>query len=127
MTKTPDLINHPPHYTQHPSGVEVIEIARALPFALGSAVKYVMRRNLKGDPTENLAKAKWMLNDYAANPVEGWVPTVETVELARVVLDAEPNLAVAEFLRWVIYGRTDVTLPLLDSIGFYDAELGVVS
>lgn len=127
MTKTPDLINHPPHYTQHESGVEVIEIARALPFALGSAVKYVMRRNLKGDPAENLAKAKWMLDDYAANPVVGWVPTIETVELVRVVMDAEPNMAVARFLRWVIYGRMDPCLSYLPQIADRDANMGIVS
>ena len=33
-----DLVNHPPHYSAHPSGVEVIELTEHLPFCLGNAV-----------------------------------------------------------------------------------------
>lgn len=32
-----DLINHPPHYTSHPSGVECIQITEHMRFNLGIA------------------------------------------------------------------------------------------
>lgn len=61
--KKPDLINHPPHYTNHPSGVECIQIVEHMNFCLGNAMKYIWRAGLKnGDSTEDLKKAVWYLN-----------------------------------------------------------------
>jgi len=57
-----DLVNHPPHYTQHPSGVECIQITEHMGFCLGNAVKYIWRADLKGDATEDLKKARWYLD-----------------------------------------------------------------
>ena len=51
-----DLVNHPPHYKNHPSGVECIEITRHMNFNLGNAVKYIWRVGLKGDALEDLKK-----------------------------------------------------------------------
>lgn len=58
-----DMVNHPTHYTSHPSGVEVIEIVRHMGFNLGNVVKYVLRCDLKGAEIEDLKKAAWYLND----------------------------------------------------------------
>jgi len=53
-----DMINSPPHYRQHPSGVECIDITKHMSFCLGNAVKYIWRAGLKtDDPTEDLNKA----------------------------------------------------------------------
>lgn len=57
-----DLINHPPHYTSHPSGVECITIAEHMGFNLGNALKYLWRAGLKGDAIENLEKSRWYLD-----------------------------------------------------------------
>jgi hypothetical protein len=57
-----DNIN-PPHYTQHPSGVECIQITRHMGFNLGNAIKYIWRADLKGNSIEDLQKAIWYLND----------------------------------------------------------------
>jgi hypothetical protein len=54
-----DLINHPPHYTSHPSGVECIQITEHMGFNLGNAIKYIWRANEKGDPMVDLMKARW--------------------------------------------------------------------
>lgn len=54
-----DLVNHPPHYTAHPSGVECITITEHMGFNLGNAVKYIWRADLKGDAMEDLRKAAW--------------------------------------------------------------------
>ena len=59
----PDIVNHPPHYNSHPSGVEAIELTRHFNFALGNALKYVMRAGLKGDTAQDLAKALWYVKD----------------------------------------------------------------
>jgi hypothetical protein len=54
-----DLVNHPPHYTSHPSGVECITITEHMGFNLGNALKYIWRADLKGDAVEDLRKAAW--------------------------------------------------------------------
>ncbi|WID41954.1 DUF3310 domain-containing protein [Pseudomonas phage PG1] len=59
-----DMVNHPPHYTGHPSGVECIEVAEHLPFCLGNAFKYLFRRDAKGNPLENIEKAIWYVNRH---------------------------------------------------------------
>lgn len=59
-----DMVNHPSHYMQHPSGVECIEITRHMSFNLGNAVKYIWRCDLKHDNSiEDLEKAKFYLDD----------------------------------------------------------------
>jgi len=54
-------VNHPPHYTAHPSGIECIQITEHMNFCLGNAVKYIFRADLKGSPIEDLEKAIWYL------------------------------------------------------------------
>jgi len=56
-----DPINHPPHYTQHPSGVECIAITEHMNFCLGNAIKYIWRADLKINTVEDLEKAAWYL------------------------------------------------------------------
>lgn len=56
-TDSVDMINHPPHYTSCPSGIECIEIAELLPFCLGNCYKYLHRAGLKGDALPDLQKA----------------------------------------------------------------------
>jgi len=53
-----DAVNHPPHYTQHPSGIECIQITEHMNFCLGNAVKYIWRADLKSG-IEDLEKARW--------------------------------------------------------------------
>lgn len=56
-----DPVNHPKHYTAHPSGVECITITEHMGFNLGNAVKYVWRADLKNDAVEDLNKARWYI------------------------------------------------------------------
>jgi hypothetical protein len=60
-----DPVNHPAHYTSHPSGVECIEITRHMNFNLGNVVKYIWRAGMKDSaPTiQDLEKALWYLQD----------------------------------------------------------------
>jgi hypothetical protein len=57
-----DPVNHPKHYTEHPSGVECIQITEHMGFNLGNALKYVWRADLKGNAREDLQKAIWYIN-----------------------------------------------------------------
>ena len=66
-----DNVNHPSHYTSHPSGIECITITRHYCFAIGSAIKYLWRAGLKKEQgledkekeIEDLRKAIWYIND----------------------------------------------------------------
>ena len=55
-----DKVNHPPHYTAHPSGVECIQVTEHMNFCLGNAIKYIWRADLKNG-IEDLNKAKWYI------------------------------------------------------------------
>jgi len=57
---THDPVDHPHHYTSHPSGVECITIAEHMTFCIGNAVKYLWRADLKNG-TEDLKKAVWYI------------------------------------------------------------------
>ena len=66
-----DNVNHPKHYTSHPSGVECITIIRHYCFSIGNAIKYLWRAGLKKElglsdklkEIEDLNKAIWYIND----------------------------------------------------------------
>jgi len=57
----PDNVNHPTHYTEHPSGIECIQVTEHMNFCLGNAVKYIWRAGLKGNAVEDLRKAAWYI------------------------------------------------------------------
>ena len=59
--KNNDTVNHPSHYTGHPSGIECIQVTEHMNFCLGNAVKYVWRCDDKGEAIENLRKACWYI------------------------------------------------------------------
>ena len=61
-TVQPDPVEHPVHYTNHPSGIECIQITEHMGFNLGNAFKYIWRCDLKQDAVEDLRKAAWYLN-----------------------------------------------------------------
>lgn len=67
-----DMVNHPPHYTSHPSGVECIQITEHMGFCLGNAVKYIWRADLKGDSVEDLKKAQFYIAREIAKRENGW-------------------------------------------------------
>lgn len=62
QSKKEDMVNKPPHYTSHPSGVECIEVAEHMSFCVGNAIKYLWRSGKKGDRVEDLEKALWYVN-----------------------------------------------------------------
>ena len=57
-----DPVNHPKHYTSHPSGVECIEVTEHFNFNKGNAIKYIWRSADKGKEVEDLRKARWYID-----------------------------------------------------------------
>lgn len=56
-----DRVNHPEHYTKHPSGIECIQVTEHMSFNVGNAVKYLWRAGLKNRLVEDLKKAQWYI------------------------------------------------------------------
>ena len=56
-------VDHPTHYTDHPSGIECITITEGFNFNVGNAIKYLWRAGKKSGRTydEDLAKAIWYI------------------------------------------------------------------
>ncbi len=55
-----DPVDHPSHYTSHPTGIECIAVVEHFSFNVGNAIKYLWRAGLKStDRIEDLRKAAW--------------------------------------------------------------------
>lgn len=63
--KKNDPVNAPPHYLNHPSGIECIEITRHMNFNIGNAIKYLWRNGQKDQnpAIQDLEKAVFYIND----------------------------------------------------------------
>ena len=96
MTIENDPVNHPAHYTKHPSGIECIQITEHMNFCLGSAMKYIWRAGLKGDAVEDLKKAKWYLDReldrIAENRFQEYLDNETADELAALMLELDKKL-----------------------------------
>lgn len=66
-----DKINHPQHYTSHPSGIECIQVTEHMSFNIGNAVKYLWRADLKGAPIDDLRKARWYIDREISRRLQG--------------------------------------------------------
>lgn len=86
-----DPVNHPSHYTSHPSGVECIQITRHLPFDVGNAVKYVWRADMKNG-LEDLRKAEFYLTDHLGEFGDKFYPLEIASDILRKVTAAEAAL-----------------------------------
>lgn len=90
-TACTDMVNHPPHYTAHPSGVEYIDVAEHLPFCLGSAFKHLYLRNAGGNPVENIDEAIWHVNRHNETyPEKPALPEEARYALGEIVVH-EPH------------------------------------
>jgi len=66
-----DIVNNPPHYISHPSGIQCIQITEHMSFCLGNAIKYIWRADLKNDAIEDLEKARWYIDREIAKRKKG--------------------------------------------------------
>lgn len=108
------MVDHPPHYTAHPSGLECIEVTRLMPFTTGNAVKYVWRADLKNG-TEDLHKARWYLRDHLKHGAAITPPWKARMLLQRVAA-ADTNAWRAQIFRHIGDGQLGEAIELLDSM-----------
>lgn len=106
-----DNVNHPNHYTSHPSGVECIELTEDMNFCLGNAFKYVWRHSLKNG-REDLEKAIWYLN---RNQDRGWGITAKTERLISKVIEHEPDPQISSVFSYIVYGPSTAAIKVLSS------------
>jgi len=70
MSEENKNVNNPAHYNQ--GSLEVIDVIEDwdMNFSEGNVIKYVARHRFKGEPLEDLKKARWYL-DRLIQAVEG--------------------------------------------------------
>lgn len=93
-----EMVDNPPHYKKHPSGVECIEITEWMNFNLGNAVKYIWRCNEKGSQIVDLEKARWYL-DREIKRLEKNSPNGKVTPLTKVEFEKHVG-----FIRQQLYG-----------------------
>lgn len=92
-----DPVNHPAHYTSHPSGVECIQITEHMGFNLGNALKYIWRCDLKRDDIEDLKKAEFYIKREIEKRVkEETIKTINSTEF-RSALKTIPTDTLSKF------------------------------
>jgi len=84
-----DVVNHPSHYTSHPSGVECIQVTEHMGFNLGNAVKYIWRADEKGAAIEDLRKAAWYVQREIQRRASAGVAPGATATLRGPQIGAE--------------------------------------
>ena len=101
IRREPDMVNDPPHYQHHPSGVEIIEVAETLEHRIATAFAYVERSPFKGTEIEDLKKAQWYLNRYQSNPspvsfsTDRFLAFEPDVSLSRSIIQGDVTGALA--------------------------------
>lgn len=85
MKNEHDPVNHPEHYTSHPSGVECITVTEHMNFNLGNVVKYLWRADGKGGALD-LHKARWYLEREIKRRAQ-----VTDDEMAKLLSAARPT------------------------------------
>ena len=80
-----DPVNHPTHYTSHPSGVECIEVTEHMSFNLGNALKYIWRCDLKQDAIEDLKKARFYLDREIAKREKAHTPPQRSPQMSDLL------------------------------------------
>lgn len=93
-----DNVNHPKHYTNSKTGIEVIEVTSLLNFDLGNAFKYLARYKTKKDPAEDVNKAVWYLNHYAShlNSIDRITVVDDTLNLRELLRKMEKFVGVED-------------------------------
>jgi len=96
-----DLVNHPPHYGSHPSGVECITITEHMNFCIGNAIKYLWRAGLKDgtDMVLDLQKAVWYINREIQRCMSTEEPTKADAPLVESTGSTKPTPKITSKLR----------------------------
>jgi hypothetical protein len=112
-----DLVNHPPHYTGHPSGVEAIDIGRHLTADWFNAFKYIFRCDLKNG-RQDVEKALWYAKDATSHGIRMHAPTWGETQIVLIqkIIAKEPDPLKRAFFASVRDGFTDYALDWIERI-----------
>lgn len=110
-----DMVNHPRHYTSHPSGIEAIEIGRHLTADWFNAFKYVFRCDLKNGK-QDVEKAVWYAKDGTEHDIPIHAPTwrFEHQQLLQQVIDAETDVDRIAFFKMISMGNRSAALGVVE-------------
>jgi hypothetical protein len=91
-----DPVNRPAHYTQHPSGIECIQITEHMNFCLGNVIKYIWRHAMKGG-VKDLKKARFFIDREIAR-LEPEPPPRTPATSGRVIAFRPPTRRMMDVL-----------------------------
>lgn len=78
-------IDHPTHYTSRNIGYECIAITKYQYFCAGNAIKYLWRYKDKGNPIEDLMKARWYARKAATRHEQTYTTSTCGIILHKLV------------------------------------------
>lgn len=78
-------IDHPTHYTSRNIGYECITIAKYQCFCTGNAIKYLWRYKDKGNPIEDLMKARWYARKAATKHEQTYTTSTCGIILHKLI------------------------------------------
>lgn len=101
-----DMVNSPPHYTNHASGIEWIDVGRHLTADWMNAGKYVFRAELKNG-LQDLQKALWYIEDSLTHGIRMFGTTwrFEHQQMLKLIAEHEPYDARKLFFQNMIIGN----------------------
>ena len=80
-----DTVNHPTHYTGRNIGYECIILAKRQYFCTGNVIKYLWRYKDKGNPTEDLKKARWYARKAAIRHEQTYTTSTSGIILHKLI------------------------------------------
>lgn len=98
-----DNINHPQHYTGRDIGHECIDITQCQTFCVGNVIKYLWRYKDKGNPIEDLKKARW----YARKAAMRHERTENSGKCGLIIRKLVASATDLERAAWHCIGRSD--------------------
>lgn len=98
-----DNINHPTHYTSRNIGYECILLAKRQYFCTGNVIKYLWRYKDKGNPIEDLRKARW----YASKAAIRHEKTENSGRCGLIIRKLIASTTGLERAAWYCIGRSD--------------------
>lgn len=98
-----DTVDHPVHYTGRNIGYECILLAKRQYFCAGNVIKYLWRYKDKGNPIEDLKKARW----YARKAATRHEKTETSGRCGLIIRKLVASTTGLERAAWYCIGRSD--------------------
>lgn len=80
-----NTVDHPAHYVDRNVGYECITLTKYQYFCTGNTIKYLWRYKSKGNPTEDLMKARWYARRAATRGEQTYTTSTCGIILHKLV------------------------------------------